>query len=57
MHGGSSTGPQTPEGLERSRQARWKPGVYSRDVRQLLADNRRRWKALMALLARPDVEA
>jgi hypothetical protein len=35
MHGGLSTGPRTPEGLERSRRARWKHGVYSRDVRQL----------------------
>ena len=25
LHGGKSTGPRTPEGLERSRQANWKP--------------------------------
>ena len=30
MHGGSSTGPRTPEGLERSRKARWKHGRFSR---------------------------
>jgi hypothetical protein len=37
MHGGKSTGPRTPEGLERSRRAKLKHGVYSearRDARQ-----------------------
>jgi hypothetical protein len=29
MHGGASTGPRTPEGLERCRRARWKHGRYS----------------------------
>jgi hypothetical protein len=29
MHGGKSTGPRTPEGLERSRKANWKHGYYS----------------------------
>jgi hypothetical protein len=29
MQGGPSTGPRTPEGLERSRKARWKHGRYS----------------------------
>ena len=29
MHGGKSTGPRTPEGLERSRKANWKHGDYS----------------------------
>ena len=37
-------------GLERSRRARWRHGVYSREVRDLLASNRRRWRALRALL-------
>ena len=50
LHGGKSTGPRTPEGLERSRRARWKHGAYSREVRTLLAENRRRWRELMALL-------
>lgn len=43
MHGGKSTGPRTPEGLERSRKARYKHGYYSaeqtamrREMRQLL---------------------
>jgi hypothetical protein len=30
MHGGTSRGPATPEGLERWRRARWKHGWYSR---------------------------
>jgi hypothetical protein len=33
MHGGLSTGPRTPEGLERSRRARWKHGRYSQAAR------------------------
>ena len=46
MHGGASTGPRTPEGLARSRRARWKHGLYSaavkaerQHVRQLLRDS------------------
>ena len=31
LHGGLSTGPTTPEGLERSRRARWIHGRYSRE--------------------------
>jgi hypothetical protein len=50
MHGVPSTGPLTPEGLERSRKANWKHGAYSRERRALLAENRRRWKELLALL-------
>jgi hypothetical protein len=37
MHGGLSTGPGTPEGLERSRRARWKHGRYSREAREARA--------------------
>ena len=47
MHGGKSTGPRTPEGLERSRKANWKHGHYSADsiaerkfIRQLLRQSR-----------------
>jgi hypothetical protein len=29
MHGGASTGPRTPEGLQRSRRGNWKHGRYS----------------------------
>jgi hypothetical protein len=34
MHGGLSTGPKTPEGLERSRRARWKHGAYSEEAQR-----------------------
>jgi hypothetical protein len=33
VHGGKSTGPRTPEGLERSRRANWKHGHYSREAK------------------------
>ena len=32
MHGGKSTGPRTPEGLERSRKARWIHGERSAET-------------------------
>jgi hypothetical protein len=32
MHGGKSTGPRTPEGLERSRKANWKHGLASEEA-------------------------
>ena len=32
MHGSLSTGPRTPEGLERSRRARWMHGRFSREA-------------------------
>jgi hypothetical protein len=32
MHGGLSTGPRTPEGLERSKRARWKHGRFSQEA-------------------------
>ena len=47
MHGGKSTGPRTPEGLERSRKANFKHGLYSaesiaqrRYISQLLRSSR-----------------
>ena len=47
MHGGKSTGPRTPEGLERSRKANLKHGLYSAElleerkfIRQLLRNSR-----------------
>jgi hypothetical protein len=33
MHGGKSTGPRTPEGLERSRRANQKHGHYTLEAR------------------------
>jgi hypothetical protein len=52
MHGGLSTGPRTAEGLERNRKARWKHGVYSQETRAILAESRRQWRELWALLGR-----
>jgi hypothetical protein len=43
MHGGKSTGPRTPEGLERSRKGNWRHGVFSAE-----AETRRR-EARLAL--------
>src|SRR5262245_9673548 len=40
MHGGKSTGPRTPEGLKRSRRARWKHGRYSREAKQAAREAR-----------------
>jgi hypothetical protein len=55
MHGGASTGPRTPEGLARSRRARWKHGLYSAEalaeqkrVRDLLAQSRELLKQMQA---------
>src|SRR5262249_15044320 len=33
LHGGKSTGPRTPEGLERSMRANWKHGHFSREAK------------------------
>ena len=35
MHGGASTGPRTPEGLQRIRKAPTKHGLYSAESRQV----------------------
>ena len=51
FHGGLSTGPRTPEGLERSRRARWKHGAYSRETKAMLRESRRQWRELLALLS------
>jgi hypothetical protein len=46
LHGGKSTGPRTPEGLERSRRANWKHGYYSREAK---AERSRGRAAILAL--------
>jgi hypothetical protein len=51
FHGGLSTGPRTPEGLERSRRARWKHGAYSQETKAILRESRRRWRELLALVS------
>ena len=38
MHGGLSTGPRTPEGLERIRDAHWKTGKFTKEAKES-----RRW--------------
>ena len=46
VHGGKSTGPRTPEGLERSRRANWKHGHFSREAK---AERSRLRAAILAL--------
>jgi hypothetical protein len=46
VHGGKSTGPRTPEGLERSRRANWKHGHFSREAK---AERSRVRAAILAL--------
>ena len=46
FHGGKSTGPRTPEGLERSRRANWKHGHFSREAK---AERSRLREALLTL--------
>ena len=48
LHGGKSTGPRTPEGLERSRRANWKHGHFSREAK---AERSRVRAAILALRA------
>jgi hypothetical protein len=46
VHGGKSTGPRTPEGLERSKRANWKHGYFSREAK---AERSRVRAAILAL--------
>jgi hypothetical protein len=46
LHGGKSTGPRTPEGLERSRRANWKHGHFSREAK---AERSRLRAAILAI--------
>jgi hypothetical protein len=46
VHGGMSTGPRTPEGLERSRKANWKHGRRSRAA----SEERRRVRSAICML-------
>src|SRR4029077_12423298 len=46
VHGGKSTGPRTPEGLERSRRANWKHGHFSLEAK---AERLRLRAAILAL--------
>jgi hypothetical protein len=53
MHGGTSTGPRTPEGIERIRRASWKHGRRSAAAiaeRREAAQVRRELRALLAAI-------
>jgi hypothetical protein len=52
LHGGLSTGPRTPEGLEHSRRANWKHGFYSAPAKATRREARAKLKALSELIAR-----
>ncbi len=66
VHGGASTGPRTPEGLERSRRARLKHGFFSaqavlerraaRESARQLRDNTRELRAMMRMVLRAERE-
>jgi hypothetical protein len=51
MHGGLSTGPRTPEGLERSRKARWQHGLHSADAKAARAEGRQAVRYLREIAA------
>jgi hypothetical protein len=50
LHGGKSTGPRTPEGLERARKARWQHGYYSAEAKTALREAREALRLLRTLL-------
>jgi hypothetical protein len=55
MHGGTSTGPRTPEGLQRCQRAAWKHGRRSAEaiaLRKQAMAIRREMRRLMAMRAR-----
>ena len=56
MHGGPSTGPRTPAGLERSRRSNWKHGHYSAQAKQVRRDARQQDRLLRQLIAAGDEE-
>ena len=66
MHGGTSTGPRTAEGLERSRTARLKHGFYTaaaieerraaRSRARRLRDNTRELRSMMRMVLRAERE-
>jgi hypothetical protein len=51
LHGGLSTGPRTPDGLARSRRARWKHGARSAEVTALRREVRMRLRRVRTALA------
>src|SRR5688572_1547763 len=51
LHGGKSTGPRTPEDLERARRSNWKHGHYSAEAKAARRDGREAARSLRRLLA------
>jgi len=51
MHGGKSTGPRTPEGLEQSRRSNWKHGYFSAEAKAARYEARILVQALRQLIA------
>jgi len=51
LHGGESTGPRTPAGLERSRRARWRHGGRGREFAALRREGARRRRRIAVLCA------
>jgi hypothetical protein len=63
-HGGLSTGPRTPEGLNRSRRANWQHGEYSaeskamqKQVREIMQQAMAGMNEIQAYLAKKPVSA
>jgi hypothetical protein len=50
VHGGLSTGPRTPEGIERIRLSRTKTGMYSEKFKATRAQGRQTLRNLRALI-------
>jgi len=51
VHGGLSTGPRTPQGLERSRRSNWKHGHYSAEAKRVRREARQQFRVLRQLIA------
>ena len=56
LHGGKSTGPRTPEGLERSRKARLVHGYYTAEAKASRAEARHTMRVLQSLLREAEHE-
>ena len=50
LHGGRSTGPRTPEGVERIRQAQLKHGWYTKQAKAQRAEARGLWRELRSAI-------
>ena len=51
VHGGLSTGPRTPQGLERSRRSNWKHGYYSAEAKATRRESRVLLQVIRQLMA------